>query len=268
MVSALVLGSTGLTGSQILAYLKTLSHKDIASIVTLGRRKPEARSSSVTRISNSTASSSEALPKVTHLVEPDTSTWPAQIYSLAEPPEIIFSALGTTRSAAGSLAAQFTLEHDLNLSIARAAKERGTSVYVLVSSFGATSASFVPYLRMKAQIEKSLAKLQFDKLIVLRPTWILGDRNLDGKGARGVENAVKRMFTAAGDFGLTGFRDFWTQDAAVIAVAAVKLGLKAVEQEGRGNEEGKTGTAKRAPRDKWGKAVVVESRRIVQVARS
>lgn len=76
------------------------------------------------------------------------------------------------------------------------------------------------------------------------------------------------MFTAARDIGLTGFRDFWTQDARVIAVAAVKLVLKAAEKEGYGKERDRVETAKRAPRGKPVKTVVVESRRIVQIAES
>src|SRR5262249_21734261 len=52
----------------------------------------------------------------------DSSSWPSQ-FPNSPVPSMFLSALGTTQAAAGGLANQRKIDYDLNLSLARAAKD-------------------------------------------------------------------------------------------------------------------------------------------------
>ena len=142
--------------------------------------------------------------------------------------------MATTRGAAGGLDAQRALEHDANLELARAAKETGTKVYVLISSAGADKSSSLPYLRMKGEIEQSIVDLKFDKTIILRPGMIAGDREVK----RPIEVMVGKVGGVMGCISKPWLRDWWTQDATEIAKAAVNAGMRALKgTEGEGQEK-------------------------------
>jgi uncharacterized protein YbjT (DUF2867 family) len=161
--------------------------------------------------------------KLQALVSTDNSQWPATLASLSPPPSIFFSALGTPRGASGRVEAQRKIDYDLNLDLARAAKTAGVKVYVLISSGGANSKSALAYPRMKGELEESVKQLGFERTIILRPGLLLGDRS-DSRPAEWVMRKI------AGGFGLLGHRalDFWAQDAAVVAKAAISAGLQAL----------------------------------------
>ncbi|OJD27508.1 hypothetical protein ACJ73_01095 [Blastomyces percursus] len=163
--------------------------------------------------------------------EPPT-TWPNHLRTGTTPPaEIFFSTLATTRANAGGLAAQRALEHDANLELARAAKDAGAKVYVLVSSTGANAASPVPFLKLKGEIEESILALGFERTVVFRPGIIAGRRE-----ERTLAEAVVRS-VAAGWVSKPWLRDWWSQDAEEIARAAVRAGVRAWK--GEGEEGGK-----------------------------
>src|SRR5438045_2641104 len=92
--------------------------------------------------------------------------WPSS-YPSATP--LFLSALGTTRAAAGSVQAQRAIDIDLNLALAKAAKDAGATTYVLVSSGGASAKSMLPYLRMKGELEEMVRDVGFQHLVILRP---------------------------------------------------------------------------------------------------
>lgn len=133
------------------------------------------------------------------------------------------SALGTTRASAGGLANQYKLDLDLNMECAKAAREAGAKVFVLVSSSGANANSFVPYMKLKGECEEAAKNLGFERTVIVRPGVIVGQR----EESRPAE-AVLRFF--AGSVGKlhTAMKDSWAQDADVIAKACVNAGLKAL----------------------------------------
>lgn len=73
-------------------------------------------------------------PKLHPLTSTDNSTWSTQLTNASPTPSIFFSALGTTRAAAGSVEAQRAIDYDLNLALAKAAKEVGVKTYGTLSS--------------------------------------------------------------------------------------------------------------------------------------
>lgn len=139
--------------------------------------------------------------------------------------EIFFSALATTRAAAGGLDKQFALEHDANLALARAAKEAGTRVYVLISSTNANENSPLAYPRMKGQIEKSVLELGFEKTVIVRPGLILGPR----EDSRPWEAVAQGVGNALGWISKPWLSDAWAQSAEEIARASVSAGMRALK---------------------------------------
>lgn len=139
-------------------------------------------------------------------------------------PKVFFSGLGTTRAAAGGVEAQRKIDVDLNLDLAKAAKEAGVETYVLVSSGGANSKSAMDYPQMKGELEDAVKALQFKHTVILRPGLIVGERT----ESRPAEAIVRSI--AKGLKSLTpALTNFWAQDASVIARAAVNAGLQCVE---------------------------------------
>lgn len=90
--------------------------------------------------------------------------------------DVLFSTLGTTLKQAGSKEKQFEIDYTFNLNFAETAKKNGIQFYVLVSSVGANSKSRVFYTRMKGELDDAVAKLGFQNLVILRPSYLAGKR--------------------------------------------------------------------------------------------
>lgn len=160
-------------------------------------------------------------------MEKDTEKWPAYIRSLSTAPAIYFSALATTRGNAGSFEKQYKLEHDFNLELAKAAKEKGVKTYVLISAASANPKSSFAYVRMKGEIEEAIKAMDFEHTIIVRPGLIAGNR----QESRPTEAPIRWLAAGLGHISTHYLKDFWAQDADVIAKAAVSTALKASKGE-------------------------------------
>jgi uncharacterized protein YbjT (DUF2867 family) len=221
MSTAAVIGCTGLVGSHILATLlapaSASSTPSFPAVHTVSRRAPPTPPG---------ADSS----RLHAVVDADTSTWAGAIAAAA--PGVVFSALGTTRAAAGGLDAQWKIDHDLNVELARAARAAGAHTFVFVSSAGTGGlGGHFPYSRMKRGVEQAVRDAGFEHAVVLRPGALMGER----EEQRAAEGAFKAVIDGASRLFGAGFRDFWGQDADVVARAAVR----AAEMAGRGEAPGK-----------------------------
>jgi uncharacterized protein YbjT (DUF2867 family) len=150
------------------------------------------------------------------------ASWPTQYPSGTQ---LFISALGTTRANAGGFENQKKIDYDLNLEMAKAAKAAGTKAYVLISSASSDAKSSFAYLKMKGDLEEAVKALDFEHTIIVRPGLIVGDR----KESRLAEGVVRNVAKLAGAISGNKLKDFWAQDADVIAEAAVRAGLDAVE---------------------------------------
>lgn len=110
-----------------------------------------------------------------HISSPDE--WPDLVRELR--PEVAVSALGTTMRAAGSEAAFRAVDHDMVVSFAAAAREAGAGHMLVVSSVGAKAGSPNFYLGLKAEMEEALAAMRFDRLDIVRPGLLRGERGAD-----------------------------------------------------------------------------------------
>ncbi|OCK80928.1 hypothetical protein K432DRAFT_381804 [Lepidopterella palustris CBS 459.81] len=212
MTSTALAGSTGLVGSHILATL--LAHPSISSVHTYTRRDLPEYSSN---------------PKYRQIHSTETSTWPS-LYPSGTP--LFLSGLGTTRAAAGGLDGQRKIDYQLNLDLARAAKAAGCTTFVLISSGSANSASMLAYVKMKSELEDAVSALGFTHTVIVRPGLIVGKRG----ESRPAEAVFRGLAGVMGRVSGGRLKNFWAQDADVIARAAVKAGLECVE--GRREEEG------------------------------
>ncbi|APA15696.1 hypothetical protein SS1G_09488 [Sclerotinia sclerotiorum 1980 UF-70] len=229
MTSTSIVGSTGLVGSHILNTL--LSHPSISTIHSLSRRSPQEPA----------ATSS---PKLHPLISEDTKTWSSLLSSITPSPSIFFSALGTTKAQAGSIEAQRKIDLELNLELARTFANNNSEsqdanpkskIYILISTRGANSTSRIPYSKMKGELEDAVTNEladSFKHVVILRPGLIVGERD----DSRPAEFALRKVAGWVGWLGGDACRDFWAQDATVIARAAVNAGLRA--QEGRDSDGG------------------------------
>lgn len=105
----------------------------------------------------------------------DSAHWPQHIAAIQ--PDIILSALGSTIKQAGSQAAFRAMDYDIQIHAARAAKAAGARQMVVVSAVGASADARNFYLKTKGEVERDVAALGFDRLDILRPGLLLGDRN-------------------------------------------------------------------------------------------
>ncbi|HMQ49612.1 MAG TPA: oxidoreductase [Saprospiraceae bacterium] len=151
--TALLLGATGLIGSQLLPLL--LNEARYEKVIALVRRPLPIQH-----------------PKLQNVLfdyeQPDPSIVKG---------DEVFCCLGTTLKKAGSKAAQYRVDHDYPLEIGRLALANGVQTYLLVSSIGATTNTSNFYLRTKGELEKDLENLGFNRLVILRPSVLLGDRS-------------------------------------------------------------------------------------------
>ncbi len=90
--------------------------------------------------------------------------------------DVLFSTLGTTIKTAKTKEKQYLVDFTYQYEFAKAASENGVPNYVLVSSMGANPKSSVFYSRMKGELEESVSKLNFSKILIFRPSILDGDR--------------------------------------------------------------------------------------------
>jgi uncharacterized protein YbjT (DUF2867 family) len=150
MPEALIVGATGLIGRAV------IDRFGDEAVTVLARRDVE-----------------DLPPHHIERIAPSES-WPDII--AAEKPAVLICCLGTTIRQAGSQDAFRAVDHDLVLAAARAAKLAGTPHMILVSSVGAAAKSSNFYLRTKGETEEALRALGFDRLDLIRPGLLRGDR--------------------------------------------------------------------------------------------
>ena len=150
----LIVGATGLVGSEILNY--ALHDPRVSEIHTFSRR--------------STGHQHPRLKE--HIVDfEQMNEWKHLLSG-----DILFSALGTTKKQVGSRQAQRLIDYDYQLRIAQSAKVNGLKNFVLVSAPSAHPKSVFAYTKMKGELERDVMKLGFDKITIIRPGLLQGPR--------------------------------------------------------------------------------------------
>lgn len=138
---------------------------------------------------------------------------------------MFLSALGTTRAQAGSFEAQHAIDYDLNLALARTAKDSGVKTYVLISSAAVSAKSRFPYSKMKAELEDAVKALEFPHTVIIKPGLLVGSR----RDLRLAEAMLQTVAKGLGAISKSWLTDWWAQDTDVIGRAAVAAALECSE---------------------------------------
>lgn len=169
--SALLVGATGLIGSQLLDLLLNDSSYDRVLVVT---RKPLSKSDS--RVIN-TVMDFDQLSNDTDLTADD-----------------VFCCLGTTIRKVKTQDAFRKVDFEYPLQVARLARARGARHFSLVSALGANAKSSIFYNRVKGETEDAISHLNFRSLHIFRPSLLLGPRQESRSG----EDAAKVFYKIFG----------------------------------------------------------------------
>ena len=154
MKTALIIGSTGLTGSHLLQQL--LDSKEYEKVISFSYRETK-----------------ETHPKlVKHIVDFDN---PEEFCHLVKGDDF-FCTIGTTIKKAGSKEAFRKVDFTYPQHFANCAMENGVSQFLIISAMGADSKSSNFYSRTKGEIEEYLNAGTFKSVAIMRPSLLLGDR--------------------------------------------------------------------------------------------
>ena len=87
-----------------------------------------------------------------------------------------FFCVGTTKKKTPNNLDYQRLELDIPLEVAKLAKLNSINSFIFVSAIYANPRSSSNYLRFKGLVEEELKKLNFSKLAIMRPSFLMGDR--------------------------------------------------------------------------------------------
>ncbi len=151
---AIVVGSTGLVGKELIQLLLESEH--FSEVTSISRRKLTFDHKKLTQV----------------MVEFDQlENWSPHFKG-----DVLFLCLGTTKKIAGSKENQWKVDFDYQFRAATLAVNNGVNRCVLISSIGANSSSPFFYLKMKGALENALKSLNFNQLSILRPGPLVGRR--------------------------------------------------------------------------------------------
>ena len=167
MKTALVVGATGLIGSQLVKLLS--EDKDFGKVIVLSRRPltvPEKCENVVVNF--------DSLSESYEVIKAD----------------VVFCCLGTTIRVARTKEAFRKVDYDYPVEVAKLAKANGAVTYLLVSALGADKGSSVFYNKVKGEVEEAIQQLNYEMFHIFRPSLLLGDRHESRSG----EDAAKVFF--------------------------------------------------------------------------
>ena len=154
MKTALVFGSTGLVGGNLLRLLiKDEKYKKIRVFVR--------------------SSASKIDPKI-EVVQTDFTKL-ENIKSEIKGDDCFFC-IGTTRKKTPDKQDYINTEYNLPLSIGKICSDNNIQNFTYISSLGANPKTSNLYLKNKGMAEEELRKLNFKKFIVIRPSFLIGKR--------------------------------------------------------------------------------------------
>jgi len=194
--TAVVFGSTGLVGKELLSQL--ISGSDYEKVVTVVRSKLSNTDPNVEQVQ---------IDNFERLVDLKDKL-KAQAY---------FCCIGTTIKTAGSKEAYAKVDLDIPKRIAQLAEALSIPSLVVISSIGADSASSNFYLRTKGEMEKSVKEIYSGKLRIVRPSLLMGKRDefrFGEKASVGFMKAFGWIFAGP----LRKYRGIYARDVARVMI--------------------------------------------------
>jgi len=195
---ALVIGATGLVGSHLVGQL--LDSDDFRAVKIFVRRK--------------TALEHRKLEE--YVVDFDSiEEWENLLTG-----DVLFSTLGTTLRKAGSKEAQYKVDYSYQYEVAKTAAQNSVKSYALVSSAGAKPNAMTFYGRIKGELEEAVKALNFDKTVILKPSFLQGDRKESRLGEK-IGIMLANILTR-----IPGFKKYRPIEASKVAAALMHADQK------------------------------------------
>ena len=154
MKTALLFGSSGLVGGHLLNQL--IKDTNYSKIKLFVRKDPEIRD-----------------PKV-EVIKTDFTNLQNHKEDIIG--DDCFVCIGTTKKSSPDKDDYRKVELDIPKEIAKIAKSNLVNSFIFVSALYANPKSSGDYVRFKGLVEKELKELNFPKLAILRPSFLMGDR--------------------------------------------------------------------------------------------
>ena len=154
MRTALIFGSSGLVGGQLLN--KLIKDTNYSKIKLFVRSVPEISDSKV------------------HIIKTDFNNLQNQKEDIRG--DDCFFCIGTTKQNSPDQDEYRRVELDIPKEIAKIAKSNLVNSFIFVSALYANPKSLGDYVRFKGLVEEELKRLNFPKLVLMRPSFLMGDR--------------------------------------------------------------------------------------------
>jgi len=139
-------------------------------------------------------------------------------------PQTLICALGTTWKKAGRDEAAFrSVDYDLVLATAEAAKNAGITNMVMVTAAGADPTAKSLYMRVKGEIERAVSNVGFKRLDIIQPGLLKGGRQDDLRPLEAVAQVVSPLVDPLIPAKWDMFRSV---DADLVAEAILGLALR------------------------------------------
>ncbi len=142
--------------------------------------------------------------------------WPKTIAGIK--PDIVISCLGSTMKKAGSQEEFAEVDRDLVGAVAAAAKAAGARQFITVSSAMADSGASSFYLKVKGEAEDLLRAQNFDRLDIIRPGLLRGEREGDNRVAESLAIAASPIMDLLLQGKLRRYRSILASDVAAAIV--------------------------------------------------
>jgi len=204
MKTALIAGTTGLVGSELLQQI--INKSAYNKIHILVRKEIEVKSDKV----------------IQHIIDFEK----LGPFEIQEPIDHVFSTLGTTIKKSKTKENFRKVDYDYVLSLAKKAKEWDAEKFLMVSSLGANAKSGIFYNRVKGEIEKALSELKLNQLFIFRPSLLMGNR----KENRGGEKSAIAVYKIINPLFIGKLKKYKGIQASQVAKGMFETALKNEEK--------------------------------------
>ena len=154
MKTALIFGSSGLVGEQVLN--KLIDNSNYSTIKIFVRSEPKIQSNKV------------------EIIKTDFSK--LENFKKYIKGDDCFFCIGTTRKKSPNHEEYRRIEFDIPKQVAQLAKLNEVKSFIFVSSISANPKSKSDYLKFKGQVEEEIKNLNFQKIAIMRPSFLMGKR--------------------------------------------------------------------------------------------
>ena len=204
MKTALLFGSTGLVGGYVLNYL--IQNSNYSKIKLFVR--------SFTEINN---------PKI-EIIKTDFNNLNKHAEDIKG--DECFFCIGTTKKKSPNKNEYQKIELDIPKKIAQIAKSNSVKSFFFVSSGYANPKSSGEYLKFKGLVEEEIKNLNFDKIGIMRPSFLLGERQEERVG----EKFGIIIFKLLTPILIGSFRKMRPIQSEIVARAMIKLANENIDQ--------------------------------------